>query len=249
MNPSPLPRLIDLGLPLGPEHECPYLPDRMTRERAFMASDLPPGIYERLLEFGWRRTGNVIYKPFCEGCAECVPQRIPTFKFVPSRWERRVLARNRDVRMTEGPLQPDRGRFDLFVRYQQSRHTGDMCTEWHEFAESLYASPLDTRELAFFVGERLVVAAIVDVEPKALSAVYTYFDPEESRRGLGTFAILKSVEYARLRGIEHYYLGYYIAGCRRMNYKARFQPSEYGNMLGGWQRMERPDNPTPLEQC
>ncbi len=234
MNPLPIPKLVDLGLPLGPAHPCPYLPGMLSRERAFAVEALPPGVYDRLLAYGWRRTGHVIYKPFCAPCTACVPQRIAVASYTLSKNERRVLARNRDLRVEEGELRPDRERFDLFVRYQQGRHAGDMCTEWEEFVSSLYSSPVHSREFAFFHDDRIVAAAIVDREPQSLSAVYTYFDPRESRRGLGTLAILWSLQFAALHRIPYYYLGYYVADCQRMNYKERFRPCQYGNMQGGW---------------
>jgi arginine-tRNA-protein transferase len=231
--------LIDnLGVPVGESHACPYLAGRTAAERAFLADRLPPDFYQLLMDNGWRRSGAVVYKPACPECAACQPIRIPVHAFRPDRSQRRVLARNADLCAVEGPPVPTDEAFQLFVRYQKHRHAGDMCTTWHEFANFLYASPTRTREFRFLLGERLAAVAIADLGSDFISAVYTWFDPDLEARSLGTWAILWFVDLARYRGIPHYYLGYYIDECRKMNYKARFRPHEVGDSRGGWTRRD-----------
>ena len=208
------------------------------RERAFFVQNIPSGFYRMLMDNGWRRSGHVIYKPFCSSCSACVPIRVPATDFTPDRSQRRALARNADIVVTDRVPRPERESFELFCRYQTARHDGTMCTSWDEFGEFLCASPVDTREFLFRLDGRLVGVAVADVEERGISAVYTYFDPEMRRRGLGTWAIMWFIEHARRTGIPYYYLGYHIAACAKMNYKVRFRPYELGDSKGGWQRFE-----------
>ncbi|MBX3729501.1 MAG: arginyltransferase [Candidatus Sumerlaeia bacterium] len=228
----------DLGVPVGERHACPYMEGRAAAERAFLADRMPSGFYQALMDNGWRRSGPIVYKPACPECTACQPIRLPVHDFRPDRAQRRVLTRNADLRAVESPPVPTQETFDLFVRYQQHRHAGDMCTTWHEFSNFLYASPTETREFRFLLDERLAAVAIADLGPDYISAVYTWFDPDLEARSLGTWAILWFIDLARQRGITHYYLGYYIADCRKMNYKARFRPHEIGDSRGGWSRLE-----------
>jgi arginine-tRNA-protein transferase len=108
-----------------------------------------------------------------------------------------------------------------------------------EFLLFLHTSSVKTEEISFRLGGRLVAAVVVDVEPLAMSAVYSYYDPELSSRSLGTFAVLFLIEECRRRGLPYLYLGYYVRDCGRMSYKARFRPSEIRDASGRWVRGER----------
>ena len=230
---------LTLGLEPSPEHRCPYLAERLARERAFMTDKLPPGIYHRLMDWDWRRSGRILYRPACATCSECRPIRIPVDRFEPSANQRKILNRNADLTLDIAEAQPTAEKFELFVRYQAARHSGDMCTQWGEFSAFLYETPVNTQELLFRDGDRLLGSAIVDLDGYSISSVYTYYDPEETRRSLGTWAILWLIEFARRRQIPFYYLGYYIAACRKMNYKTRFRPCEIGDGAGSWTRLEK----------
>lgn len=65
---------------------------------------------------------------------------------------------------------------------------------------------------------------MTDVLPNGLSAVYTFFDPDQAARSLGRFAILWQIEECRRLGLEALYLGYWIKNCRKMNYKSEYRP-------------------------
>lgn len=230
--------LDDLGIPCGAEHACPYLEGRQARERAFYADRLPAAFYHSLMDHGWRRSGHIVYKPACETCSECLPIRIPAGEFAPNRTQRKLLRRNADLAVDIHPCHATLEKFDLFMRYQRARHAGTMCGQWHEFTGFLYSSPLPTREYEFRLGEQLVAVAIADAGDDYLSAVYTYFDPDFAARSLGTWAILWFIQHAREQSIPHYYMGYYIRDCRKMNYKTDFRPCELGDGRGGWTRCD-----------
>jgi len=181
-----------------------------------------------------------VYKPHCEQCSACVPLRIPVAEFRPDRAQQRVWRRNRDLKVDslEAAIRPEH--FALYKRYLEARHPGGgMDTSGEpEYAHFLLNPWGRTHMLAMHAADRLVAVAVTDELEDALSAVYTFFEPELPRRSLGTYAILWQIEEARRRGLKWLYLGYWIAESRKMAYKDRFHPHE---RLGtrGWERVAR----------
>lgn len=221
-------------LPPGPAHPCPYLPGRTAAEIAFAADALPAGLYHQLMDCGFRRNGRVFYRPACADCRECVPIRVPTATFVAGRSQRRVMRRNADVSVRIGEPRFDEDKAALYQKYLRGHHgRADVDTD-DEVERFLYHSPIDTLEFQYLVDGRLAGVGICDVCPESLSTVYFFFDPDHSRRSLGTFSALFEIEYARRAGIPHYYLGFFIRGCDRMNYKSRFRPCEVLDADGVW---------------
>lgn len=210
----------------GAVEPCPYLPGRRARLGGFVSSWVPPGLYARLLEQGFRRSGEVFYRPVCPGCEACVPIRIAPEAFRPTRSQRRVWRRNADVEVIEQAPVPTRVKWEVFRRYLAWQHDGSMSDAWEDFARYLYCSPVPTRELVYVVAGELMAVSIVDVCGEAVSSVYAFFDPRFARRSPGTFSILWEIDMCRRQGVRWYYLGYHVAGSRTMDYKARFGPHE-----------------------
>src|SRR3954466_10200847 len=176
---------------------------------------------------GFQRSGGLFYQPTCAGCRACVPIRVPVERFTPSKSQRRTLRRNNDLIVTTNPrpVVSDE-KFAVYARYTRDWH-GKADEDFEGFASFLYASPVETIEFEYRDGAgRLIAVGICDVCTRSLSSVYFYFDPDASARGLGTFGVLREIEFARERGIPHYYLGYVIGGCGAMAYKASFRPHE-----------------------
>jgi len=219
---------------VGEEHDCPYLPDRKARERAFYCERLPILLYHSLMDRGWRRSGKVIYRPACSGCQQCQPIRVPVADFEFNRTQRKLLRRNSDLEVLVKPCEPTEEKFQLFVEYQQARHSGDMCTDWESFNRFLYDSPTRSIEFEFRLNGQLQGCAIADYDAEFLSAVYTYFKADDPKRAYGTWMILWSIQWAKANGLNHYYLGYYIEDCSKMNYKMCFRPCEITNGDGSW---------------
>jgi arginine-tRNA-protein transferase len=211
---------------LGPSHPCPYLPGRVARFA--YATHLPPGDagFASLLDAGFRRSGLFVYRTACEGCAQCRSLRIPTWRFQPDRSHRRTLSRNEDLDVVVGPAKFDAERAALYARYLDTRHDGQMSSNAAELEEGLYKSPIETLELSARLEGRLVAVGIIDVQPDALSLVYSAWDPDHHKRSLGTAFVLWSIALAQKLDFSHVHLGYYIEGSRRMAYKARFLPHE-----------------------
>jgi len=226
------------GLEPGPERPCAYLPGRSARDLAFRASRLPPGTYHALMDLNFRRSGAVFYRPACRCCQQCRALRVGVDAFTPNRTQRRCWRRNQDLIVRAGRPLATEEKHRLFRAYLACRHGREMDDSWDGFTSFLYHSPLDTIEVVYRLGSRLVAVGIVDVEPETASTVYCYFDREFDRRSPGTFNVLWTIDYCRQRGFAHLYLGYYIPDCPKMNYKAHFRPCEVLEADGTWQGIE-----------
>ncbi len=222
-------------------HDCGYLPGRSASNAVVdPAMAMEPWLYTRLAEIGFRRSGPRVYRPACPDCTACIPLRIPVAKFQPNRTQRRNLRRNCDLAVTEREPAFDREHFDLYCRYLEARHADSEMEAMpaEEYLAFLTCKGIETRFLDFRLEGRCVAVAVVDVLGNALSAVYTFFDPAWARRGLGVNAILREIEMARQYGKEWLYLGYWIAECRKMNYKDEYQPYEIF-IADRWRRPDR----------
>jgi arginine-tRNA-protein transferase len=186
------------------------------------------------MDMGFRRSGLTIHRPACEGCRECVPIRVPVDRFQPSRSQRRVLRRNTDVRVEIDRPVCNEQKWRIFRDYLKHQHDDTMSDDYIDFEAFLYASPTETLEMTFRLGDAIVAAGIVDVGSECLSSVYFYFDPAHSRRSLGVFGALCEIEECVRRGLPYWYIGFYIRDCRRMNYKADFRPNERLMLDGAW---------------
>jgi len=206
------------------ETACPYLPNRLARNEAFYAERLDGSLYERLLGRGFRRSGRVVYRPRCRGCAECRSLRVPVGEFAPSRSLRRVWRKNADLHVTIGPPVATDDKFDLFLRYLETQHDQTMGRTFETFHDFLYDSPTQTIEFAYHLGRRLVGVSLADCCPGGLSSVYMYFEPDCAARSLGTYSVLWEIDHCRRAGLSYYYLGYHVAGCGKMSYKSHFHP-------------------------
>ena len=207
------------------ESPCPYLDARKFRSEVYAVSQLDGAVYERLLARGYRRSGRVVYRPRCRGCAECRQIRVPVREFVPTKSMRRVLRRNQDVRVAVQEPVVTEQKYQMYCRYLDGQHDSAMSRRFDDFCDFLYESPMKTWEFEYLLGERPIGVGIVDRCPDGLSSVYMYFDPELRERSLGTLSILREIEYCRDLGLSYYYMGYYVAESKTMAYKARFRPN------------------------
>jgi arginine-tRNA-protein transferase len=210
-------------------HRCPYLPERQAVDVvADPNAPVDRGRVTELFELGFRRSGIFVYRPECPGCRACVAARVPVAAFVPSRAQRRCLAGNADLVVERSAPECSDEVFDLYSRYLRERHAGggmDDATP-ESFREFLCTPGVDAEFLQFRCDGRLLAVAVTDVLDTGLSANYTFFDPAETKRSLGTLAVLTQIAEARRRGLEHVYLGYWIEHSDKMRYKSRFRPLE-----------------------
>lgn len=222
--------LQDLKFYVTPSHPCSYLPGR--EAVTLFADPLVPvdnHQYTLLSELGFRRSGEHVYRPHCPACRACIPVRVPAANFQPDRSQRRNWRRNADLEVHGAPAEYREEHFELYRRYLSTRHAGGEMDDGDpaSYRQFISASWSDTWLYEFRHQGRLLAVAAVDHLENALSAVYTFFDPEASRRrALGVFAVLWQIEHARRRGLRWVYLGYWIEQCRKMAYKDRYRPAE-----------------------
>ena len=218
-----------LNLGLTPENACSYLPGRQSRSLVVVDEErLNPVTYDALLQQGYRRSGDHVYRPWCASCRSCNAVRIPVGDFRPDRGQRRCMKRNRDLRLEWMPAELTDEQYRLYIAYQEGRHAGGAMAQssWAETRGFLLADWNNVQLLEMRLDGELVAAAYTDVMPSSLSAVYTFFRPDLAQRSLGTFAILEQIALAIREGKNWLYLGYWIPECRKMSYKSRFWPHE-----------------------
>ena len=223
-------------------HACGYWADREARDLVLDPRDPRlPQLYPMALDWGFRRSGDIVYRPSCVGCQACVAVRVPVATFRPDRSQRRCLQRNADVDARIVAPVRTAEHLALYRKYLGGRHRGGGMDDHgaREFDQFLVGSWNEGRflELRERGSHRLLAVAVTDLVDAALSAVYTFYDPDAAARGLGTLAVLKQLEWATRDGRSHLYLGYWIAGHAKMDYKRRFQPLEGFNGRG-WARLQ-----------
>jgi len=228
-----------MGLYRTGEHPCGYFAERIARDLVLDPRD--PALaeaYPIALAQGFRRSGGHVYRPNCAACSACVPVRLRVREFRPDRSQRRCMRDNADIETRMAlPLRNDEI-FRLYRRYLRARHAdGPMAdTDEDDFDQFVASGWSPTSFMELRRDGRLLGVAIIDVVPDALSAVYTFFDPDERARGLGTLTVLRQIDFALASGRDYVYLGYWIDGHPKMHYKARFKPLQ-SLCKTGWRNM------------
>jgi len=222
----------------SPPSRCEFLPDRVQQLRYEVAPEIRPAVYMDRLREGWRRFGYVIFRPDCGSCQMCQSLRVPVSTFHWSESQRRVWRKNQasiTLRIHNHPSSSAE-KLDLLARFQQYGHEAKgWPAEGGDDLGLLLANPFPTEEWCYYLGDRLVGVGYVDTLPEELSAIYFYHDPLERHRSLGTYNVLSILASARERGLRHVYLGYYVEGCRSLDYKARFRPNEVLRTRENWE--------------
>jgi arginine-tRNA-protein transferase len=228
---------------------CPYIDGQFERKVfTHLVGDKAPEMNDLLTQGGFRRSQNIAYRPACESCRACVSVRILAGEFEPTRNMKRVMARNSDLIGLQHEAEPSTEQYSLFRRYLDARHRKGGMSDMTvlDYAMMVEDTHVNTKVVeyrlrgpdSFITGRgmgELIAVALTDQMADGLSMVYSYFDPELTDRSLGTFMILDHIQRAKSAGLPHVYLGYWVDGSRKMDYKVRFKPQEH---LGpkGWER-------------
>lgn len=220
---------------------CPYLPGREERKIfTFLGGEGASLVNSALSQRGFRRSQNIAYLPACDRCQACRPVRVPVATFEEKRW-RRLLRRNKDItRHTVAPRTTSE-QFSVLRGYLDARHADGGMADMTvlDYAAMVEQTPVDTLLIEYRDETgRLVACSLTDRLRDGLSMVYSFFDPDDAARSLGTYMIVDHVNYAASLGLSYIYLGYWIAGSPKMAYKRRFEPLE---ALGpeGWKALPR----------
>jgi leucyl-tRNA---protein transferase len=232
---------------------CPYLAGRQERKVfTHLIGERASAMNNILSQGGFRRSQNIAYRPACETCRACMSVRVRVDEFRPDKSMRRNLAGNRHLMGAELPPMATGEQYSLFRDYLESRHAdgGMIDMSVLDYTMMVEDTHVETMVIEYRrrgpdsfltgMGEGpLAGMVLTDVLSDGLSMVYSFYDPAQSALGLGTFMILDHIERARRRGFPYLYLGYWVNGSRKMDYKRRFQPLEY-LLPHGWEHLDEP---------
>ena len=228
---------------------CPYLPGKQERKVfTHLVGEKASQVNDLLTHGGFRRSQNIAYRPACEGCRARVSTRVIVDQFEGSKNLKRIAKLNEDLIGEEVPASPTSEQFSVFRSYLDARHWDGGMVDMTalDYAMMVEDTHVNTRVIEYRKrgidsgitgrGEGpLIAAALCDVLGNGLSMVYSFFDPSESHRGLGNFMILDHIQRARRMGLPFVYLGYWVKGSPKMDYKTRFKPQEHLTM-SGWEQ-------------
>jgi leucyl-tRNA---protein transferase len=228
---------------------CPYLPGKEERKVfTHLVGERAGELNNILTQGGFRRSQSIAYRPACEGCRCCISVRVVVDEFEATRSMRRILGRNSDIASEMKIAVPTSEQYSIFRAYLDSRHRDGGMADMTvlDYAMMVEDSHIETRIIEYRrrdpassngqAGD-LIAVALTDVLSDGLSMVYSFFEPDEAARSLGTFMVLDHVERARRMGLSYVYLGYWVRGSRKMDYKSRFLPQERLTP-DGWARID-----------
>jgi arginine-tRNA-protein transferase len=238
---------------VSPPATCTYLPQERASLEYEMVGRVSPAEYLQRMVEGWRRFGHMMFHPVCAACSACRSVRVCADRFRPDRSQRRTSRANEGViRLEIGEPSVTREKLRLYDRFHEHQ-SATVGWSYHGakdvegYVDSFVAQPFPVEEWCYYLDDRLIGVGYVDVLPGVpgmtvsgeplrggLSAIYFYYDPDEKARSLGTWNVLCAIDETVRRGLPFTYLGYYVEGCRSLEYKGRFAPNQLRGADGVW---------------
>jgi len=219
--------------------QCGYLPDQKWRFEYKKAIDMTSAEYTAFIHDGWRKFGRMLFRPICDNCTACRPIRVSCTDFTPDRSQKRTWKTNEDLIVYIGASGMDKSVYDLYMTHHEARSRDVGWRPPTVFGSLSHLSSMEDNPFPIEVwkhklDDRLVGVCFVEPLIDGYSAIYSFYDPNEKKRSLGTWMILNLIEKAKREGLPYVYLGYYVEDCRSMSYKGTYFPSEIKSDDGTW---------------
>ena len=226
---------------------CPYREGQVARmPLRWQLRAVEPARFDELLALGDRRVGRMLYRTRCPACSACEPIRVPVEGFQPTRSQRRVLNKNKDITVEAGPATFSDEKLALYRRHKEERglNRSEVPLNRVGYEGWFVQSCTYTIEMIYRLNGRMIGVGILDLGARDASSVYFFFDPDAHGRSLGVFSVLMEVAWLRSQGGRYHYLGLYVEDCRHLVYKAGYAPHERLRD-GAWQphAEARPNTP------
>lgn len=213
------------------DDECPYLPEKLSRMEYKFIQNCSKELNQDLVNRGWRRFGSYFSRPICEDCNECVGLRVDALNFTLSKSHKRVIRKNADTQIII--KKPNLSNEHLFLHEKYHDFMRDKrgwkinSLDFRQYFNLYVDGAFDFGyELDFFIGEKLICVDLIDILKDGISSIYCFYDPEFNDLSLGKFSLLNEIAIAKTRGLPYIYLGYFVAGCKSLRYKADYTPNE-----------------------
>ena len=209
--------------------KCPYLPNKIFIQRYFVHNSLNEYELEYLLSQGWRKFGYYFFKPECPECFECIPVRVLTTEYSPTKSQKRVLRKNRTTGIYITQTGFSEERYKIFEKHSKIRFNQKTTKESYEYNFCISAVPSFIMD--YKIEDKLFGTGYIDNSSEALSSIYFAFDPDYSYLSPGILSSIVEIHTAKALGKKYYYLGYYVKNNKIMEYKLRFSPYEIFNWI------------------
>jgi arginine-tRNA-protein transferase len=208
-------------------HPCSYIEEQQaTTLFVDPAATIDKMIYSELADNGFRRSGEHLYRPYCEQCTACIAARVPVDTFKMKRRQRRIWKKNQDLNVEVVKDISADTYYQLYEKYISLRHKdGDMYPPDREQYLTFLINEWGLTDFYVFKDQQKIVAvAVTDIMQQGLSAIYTFYDPDYERRSLGVYAVLWQIEHTKALNLNYLYLGYWVKACKKMSYKTDYRP-------------------------
>jgi len=222
-------------------HDCPYL-DKQAKETYLLAAEVESNELDHLLNFGWRRFAYYYFKPACDDCHQCTPIRIPVNTFKASKSQRKILNKahkhtgNLQVKFAD--KQYSSAIYDIYKSH--NRRFNQPCDSEKNFIDAHFNDTCPSMQSEYYLDDQLIAVGFMDISDQSISSSYFIYDTNYQHLNLGTFSVLKEIEYTKKLGLDYYHLGYWIKDNASMAYKNRFHSHELMNWeTGEWELIQK----------